>query len=239
MGGLGGAVFPLCCLTWGQTMVAVMKIMLPSFKRSHAGTAALSSHDPAAGPSRPMSLPETPGHSQASLDQSLVGPLLLSPGFWYAQGFICALESVSPVLCKFWRLCGGVNGGLLSPRGLMSYPGLLHPEPLTLQHFAPHLYLHRRHSNAVSAQSLLGIWVLVHTSFDWALWASLAGMGLDYKWYFTSPTTLLGLLLFPWMWDIFFGGIQYSPVDGCLGMICNFGVLAGEDEHMSFYSTIL
>ena len=129
MGVLRGAVFPLCCLTWGQTMVAVMKIMLPSFKRSHAGTAALSSHDPAAGPSRPMPLPETPGHSQASLDQSLVGPLLLSPGFWYAQGFICALESVSPVLCKFWRLCGGVNGGLLSPRGLMSYPGLLHQSP--------------------------------------------------------------------------------------------------------------
>ena len=147
-------------------MVAVMKIMFPSFKRPHAGTAALSAPDPAAGPSQPMPLPETPGHSQANLDQSLAGPLLLSPGFWYAQVFICALESVSPVLCKFWRLCGGVNGDLLSPRGLMSYPGLLHPEPMPLKHFAPDLYLHRRHSNTVSAQSLRGLWVLVHTSFD-------------------------------------------------------------------------
>ena len=37
----------------------------------------------------------------------------------------------------------------------------------------------------------------------------------------------------------FLGGIHYSPVDGCSGVSCNFGVLAGEDEHTSFYSTIL
>ena len=82
--------------------------------RSHAGTAALSAPDPAAGHRRPMSLPETPGHSQASLAQSLVSSLLLSPGSWCAQGFVCALqESVSPALCKFWQLYGGVNGDLL------------------------------------------------------------------------------------------------------------------------------
>ena len=41
-------------------------------------------------------------HSQTSLAQSLVGSSLLSPGSWYAQGFVCALqESVSPVLWKF------------------------------------------------------------------------------------------------------------------------------------------
>ena len=38
----------------------------------------------------------------------------VSPGSWCAQGFVCALqESVSPVLCKFWRFYGGVNGDLL------------------------------------------------------------------------------------------------------------------------------
>ena len=36
----------------------------------------------------------------------------------------------------------------------------------------------------------------------------------------------------------FFGGIQYSPVDGCSAASCNFGVLVGEDEQMSFYSAI-
>ena len=36
---------------------------------------------------------------------------LLGPG---AQDSVCALpEPVSPVLCKFWWLCGGVNGDLL------------------------------------------------------------------------------------------------------------------------------
>ena len=51
--------------------------------------------------------PETPGRSRASLGQPLVGSLLLSPGSWCTQGFVCALqESVSPVLCKFWWLMG-------------------------------------------------------------------------------------------------------------------------------------
>ena len=32
---------------------------------------------------------------------------------------------------------------------------------------------------------------------------------------------------------------KHSPVDCCLAVSCSFGVLIGEDEHMSFYSTIL
>ena len=51
---------------------------------------------------QPMALLETPRHSWASLCQSLAGSLLLSPGSWCTQGFVCALhESVSPVLCMF------------------------------------------------------------------------------------------------------------------------------------------
>ena len=34
----------------------------------------------------------------------------------------------------------------------------------------------------------------------------------------------------------FFGGIQHSPVNGYSMVSCNFGVLTGEDESMSFYS---
>ena len=91
-----------------------MKVMAASFKMSHACTATLSASNPAAGHRWPMSLPETPGHSQASLGQFLPGSLLLSSGFWYAPGSVCALqESVSPVLCKFWQFYGGVNGDLL------------------------------------------------------------------------------------------------------------------------------
>ena len=58
-----------------------MKIMETSFKRSHARTAALSAPDPEAGlPHMPP--PETPGHSRASLGQSLCGhcSFFLGPG---------------------------------------------------------------------------------------------------------------------------------------------------------------
>ena len=60
-------------------MVEVMKIMVTSFKRSHAGPATLSAHNPAAGHRQPTPLPETRGHSQACLGQSFVGSLFLSP----------------------------------------------------------------------------------------------------------------------------------------------------------------
>ena len=37
----------------------------------------------------------------------------------------------------------------------------------------------------------------------------------------------------------FFGGFQHFPVNGCSVASYNFGILAGEDECMSFCSTIL
>ena len=78
-----------CCLTWDQAMVEVMKITETSFKKSCARTATLSAPNPAAGHDWPTSLPETPGHSQASLGQSLVGSLLLSPGSWCTRLCLC------------------------------------------------------------------------------------------------------------------------------------------------------
>ena len=65
-----------------QTMVEVMKIMATSSKGSPACIATLSAPNPAAGHHQPTHLLETPGHSQASLGQSLVGSLFLSPGSW-------------------------------------------------------------------------------------------------------------------------------------------------------------
>ena len=86
----------------GNEGMEVMKIMETSFKRSHAGPAALSAPNPKAGHHRPMPQLETPGHSQASLTQSLVGTLLLFSWLLVHTSFVCALqESVSPVLWKF------------------------------------------------------------------------------------------------------------------------------------------
>ena len=80
-------------------MVEVVKIMATSFKRSHAGISALSASNPAAGCHRPAALSETPGHSQAGLGQSLVRSLLLSPGSWCAQGFVCVCVCVCDSVC--------------------------------------------------------------------------------------------------------------------------------------------
>ena len=74
----------------------------------------MATPDPAAGHRRPMLPLETPVCWGACLGQFAGLLLLLSPGSWCIQGSVCALqESVSPVLCKFWRLYGGINRDLL------------------------------------------------------------------------------------------------------------------------------
>ena len=86
---------PSLLFTWGLTIVEVMKIMVTSFRRSHACTVTLSAPDPVAGHHPPMPLLETPGHSQTNLGQSLVGSLLLSPGV-HSVLFVLS-KSLSPV----------------------------------------------------------------------------------------------------------------------------------------------
>ena len=95
----GWSCVPSLLFTCDQTMVEVMKIMATSFKRSDAGTATLSAPNPAAGHCQPTPPPETPGHSRASLSQSLVGSLLISPGSWCTQGSVCALQESVPQSC--------------------------------------------------------------------------------------------------------------------------------------------
>ena len=70
-----------------------------------------------------------------------------------------------------------------------------------------------KHSKTGSVScGVSGSWCI--QGFVWALWASLVGMGFDSKCNFTPPTILLGLLLCPWMWGIFFWWdyIQFSSV---------------------------
>ena len=55
---MGRAVFPPCCLTWGQTMVEVMEIMAISFKRCLACIATVSDPNP------------TPGHTWWTVSRS-------------------------------------------------------------------------------------------------------------------------------------------------------------------------
>ena len=201
---------------------------------------ALSAPSSAAGHHWPTPLLETPGHSWASLGQSLVGSLLLSPGSWWAQGFVCALqESVSPVLCKFWWLYGGVNGDLLQE-------GLGHTQVCCTQSPGP---CGRPQLTCTSAGD-------THIQF----WFSLCGVSLSWCaqglfepseclwWVWGLSLNVISPLL-PSCWgfsfalgcgvSFFFGGIQHYPVDGYSAASYSFGDLAGEDEHTSFYSTIL
>ena len=107
-----GAVFPPFHLTWGQTMVEVMKIMVISFKRSLAHTSALSAPKPAAGHLWPTPLPKTPGHSQSSLGQSLVGSLFLSSGSWWARSLFVPSKSLFPQSCV--SFCGSMVGLMMT-----------------------------------------------------------------------------------------------------------------------------
>ena len=86
---------------------------MTSFKRSHECPATLSAPNPAAGHHQPIPPLETPRYPQASLGESLVGSLLLSPGSWCTRFCLCPPRVYFPVLCKFWQLYGGVNGDLL------------------------------------------------------------------------------------------------------------------------------
>ena len=120
----------------------------------------------------------------------------------------------------------------------MPYPGLLYPKPLPLQQPTADPLLHRRYSNTVLSQSLWGLWVLVRTKFVWALRVSLEGMGLDSKHNFTPPTILLGCL-FPLPLDVGYLFLVGSNIFQSTVVQQQVGVLAGEDELTSFYSSIL
>ena len=120
--------------------------MVTSFKRSHAGTAALV----------------PPTLQQATADPHLCRRLLDAHGqfwdslLWGHCSFLLGpgVHKVSFVPSKslFPQSCVSSENSILGlmvrppPIGLMTQPVLLHPEPLPLQQATADLYLHRRHS---------------------------------------------------------------------------------------------
>ena len=136
-------------------------------------------------------------NSQASLDEPLVGSLLLSPGSWCAQGFICSLrESVFPVCVS----SGGSMVGLKATSSKRAYATTRHASPRAPAPVAGHCW-----------PGPLQVWLSLYVvsgswctqGFVWVLWVSLADMGFVSKCDFTPPTILLVLLLCPRMWGIF------------------------------------
>ena len=123
----------------------------PSKGPMHAHTHALL--DCPQPSSRPPLTHTSTGNSWMLMHKSeSVSCGVTAPFSWVlvCTGFVWALsESVYPVLCKFWWLCGGVNGDLLQN-------GLLHPEPLP--HSSPLLTRTSAGDTQHSSGSVSGSW---------------------------------------------------------------------------------
>ena len=122
----------------------------------------------------------------------------------------------------------------------MPHTGLGNPEPLPLRQATADPYLHRRHSNTQRQ-----VWLSL-CGVSWCPQAFLRA--LWHLWWIWGLILNVIFPLLPSSWGFSFalecevssfGGIQHSSVDGCSAVSCSFGVLAGGNERMSFYSTIL
>ena len=122
---------------------------------------------------------------------------------------------------------------------MLGDPGLLQPECLSPWQATAGPCLCTRHSNT-RRQIWLSLWGSLHpvaheVLFEsserlWWVWGLILNVILPLLHLIAaSPLPLeVGYL--------FFCGVQHSPVDDCSAGSCNFGVLAGEDERMSFNS---
>ena len=142
-----------------------MKIMVTSFKRSHAGTTALSApslQEATTNPRLHWTLLDT--HRQVWVNlfwghcSFLLGPgthklLFVPPKNLFPQSCVSS---------------GGSLVGLMATSSKRAYatPRSTAPRAPPLQPSTADPSLHRRHSNTVLAQSLWGLWVLVCTTFS-------------------------------------------------------------------------
>ena len=141
-----------------------------------------------------------------------MGSLLLSPGPWCALGSVCALpESVSPVLCKFWWLCGGVNGDLLQ-EGLCRTQVCCTQSPCPCNRPLP--------THTVIGDTQIQLWLsLCGISGSWCTQGLFEPS--DCLWWVWGLILNMTLLLLLSWWGCFFalgravsffGGIKHSPV---------------------------
>ena len=213
-----------------------MKIMATSFKKSHTSTAthsALTLQQATADSHFCWKLLDT--HRQ-SLGQSLVGSLLLSLGSWWTQVLFVPSKSLFP---QSFVSSGGSMVGFMATSSKRAYATVRCAAPRAPAHVVGHCWPippqeMLKHSKASLAQSPGVHKVLFEPS--------------EHLWQVGGLILNVILLLLPFCWDFsfalgrglsFFDGIQYSPVDGCSAVSYNFGVLAGEDQHTSFYFAIL
>ena len=147
---------------------------------------------------------------------------------------------------------GGSILGLMATSFRRTYAVCCASQDFCCQNFCPcsrplltHNSIGNPHSKAGLAQSLVGVTApfpqsLYRQGFVCALQESLARMSLILNMIVFLLFSCCG---FPFALGhgvsfLFFGGFQHSPVNGSSAASCNFSVLTGEDEHMSFYSAM-
>ena len=181
-------------LNW--TMVEVMKITVCSFKKVPCRHCCMQCPlKPAAGHCLCSETHASAGDSWTLTCKSgsvSVESLLLSPGSWCPQAFICALqESISQ---------SSISSGSSMVRLMVTSSKRAYAIPVSCTQSpcpcsSPLLFCTSAGDTQTQlSQSLWGLWVLVRTRLVWALWASLSGKGFDSKCNFAPPTILLGLL---------------------------------------------
>ena len=167
---MGGDVFPPCCLTWYQTLVEVMKIMVPSFK----------------GPVQALlhSVPPTLQHATANsllckrrLD--LHGQVWVSL-LWGHISFLLGPSAQKvlfvPSKSLFSQSCVSSGGSMMGLMMTSSKRSYALPKSAAHRAPAPVAGYSRRHSHTQS------LWVLlVCTRFCLSSLSTLVGMGFDYK----------------------------------------------------------
>ena len=200
---MGRAVFPPCCLTWGQTMVEVMKIMGP----------------PSKGPRHALPHSVPPAPQQATTDRCLHQRLLVTHRqIWVSLlwGHCCFLLGPGahkllfvPSKSLFPQSCvssGGPMVGLMVTSPNRAYAkGCVTQICCTQSPFPCSRPLLTCTSTGdtqrqiwLSLCGISGSWCV--QGFVWALWASLVGMAFDSKCEFAPPAALLGYGVSFW-WD--------------------------------------
>ena len=174
-----------------------------SFRRSHACTATLSAPDPAAGHCQPMPPPETPGHSRASLGQSLVGhySCLLGPGA-HKLLFVPS-QSLFP---QSWVSSGGSVVELMAStsKRACTMPSPLHP---SLLHLCGGLLLSRTSTEDIHTQFCLS---LCGVSGSWCMRRFFDPS--ECLWWLWGLIRKLILPLLPSCWGFSFAlGCEVSP----------------------------
>ena len=198
------------------------------------------------------SVPQT--LQQATADPRLCQRLLDTPGqvwvslLWGHCSFLLGpgahkvlfvpQESVAPVLCKSWRLYGGINDDLLQD-------GLCHTQVCSTQSPWPYDRTLLTCPSEGETQTLKdmsgsgyvgtpGVHKVLFESSEllWWVW------GLILNAISPLPESYWGFSFALERGVSFFDGIQHSPGSDFLTASCNFGVLT-EDEYTFFYSAIL